>query len=58
MVFVFIWSTIVYDPIACWTWNSNGWSFKLGGLDFAGGTPVHISSAEVIRLEHEYGAHK
>ncbi|KAH9896721.1 ammonium transporter [Cubamyces lactineus] len=44
MVFVFIWTTIVYDPIACWTWNSNGWSYKLGGLDFAGGTPVHISS--------------
>jgi Ammonium Transporter Family len=32
------------DPIACWTWNTNGWSFVLGGLDFAGGTPVHISS--------------
>jgi ammonium transporter, Amt family len=44
LVFTFIWSTIVYDPIACWTWNSNGWSFVLGGLDFAGGTPVHISS--------------
>ncbi|THU79769.1 ammonium transporter [Dendrothele bispora CBS 962.96] len=44
MVFVFIWSTLVYDPIACWTWNSNGWSFSLGGLDFAGGSPVHISS--------------
>ncbi|KAF3760323.1 ammonium transporter [Cryphonectria parasitica EP155] len=44
VVFVFIWSTIVYDPIAYWTWNANGWSFKLGGLDFAGGTPVHISS--------------
>jgi Amt family ammonium transporter len=44
MVFVFVWSTIVYDPIACWTWNSNGWSFIMGGLDFAGGTPVHISS--------------
>jgi Amt family ammonium transporter len=44
MVFVFVWSTIVYDPIANWTWNSNGWSFVLGGLDFAGGTPVHISS--------------
>lgn len=42
--FIFIWSTLVYDFIACWTWNSNGWSFKLGGLDFAGGTPVHISS--------------
>jgi len=44
LVFVFVWSTIVYDPIANWTWNSNGWSFVMGGLDFAGGTPVHISS--------------
>ncbi|KAJ3733424.1 ammonium transporter [Lentinula guzmanii] len=44
IAFVFIWSTLVYDPIACWTWNSNGWSFALGGLDFAGGSPVHISS--------------
>ncbi|KAH7921871.1 ammonium transporter [Leucogyrophana mollusca] len=44
LVFVFVWSTLVYDPIACWTWNSNGWSYMLGGLDFAGGTPVHISS--------------
>jgi Amt family ammonium transporter len=44
LVFVFIWSTIVYNAIACWTWNSNGWSFVMGGLDFAGGTPVHISS--------------
>lgn len=44
LVFVFVWSTLVYDPIACWTWNSNGWSARLGGLDFAGGTPVHISS--------------
>ncbi|KAF8661215.1 hypothetical protein AX16_001495 [Volvariella volvacea WC 439] len=42
--FVFVWTTIVYDPIACWTWNANGWSFVLGGLDFAGGTPVHIAS--------------
>jgi len=44
LVFIFIWSTIVYDPIACWTWNRNGWSDSLGVLDFAGGTPVHISS--------------
>ncbi|KAJ7590799.1 ammonium transporter [Mycena floridula] len=44
MLFVFAWSTLVYDPIANWTWNSNGWSFVMGGLDFAGGTPVHISS--------------
>ncbi|OBT79741.1 hypothetical protein VF21_01381 [Pseudogymnoascus sp. 05NY08] len=44
LVFIFIWSTIIYDPIACWTWNPKGWSFLMGGLDFAGGTPVHISS--------------
>lgn len=44
LAFVFAWSTLVYDPIACWTWNSKGWSYVLGGLDFAGGTPVHISS--------------
>jgi len=44
LVFVFIWATLVYDPIACWTWNLKGWSHKLGVLDFAGGTVVHISS--------------
>jgi len=44
LFFVFVWSTLVYDPIACWTWNSHGWSYVLGGLDFAGGTPVHINS--------------
>ncbi|KAL8405456.1 hypothetical protein RB596_004356 [Gaeumannomyces avenae] len=44
MVFVFVWATIVYDPICYWTWAPNGWSLKMGGLDYAGGTPVHISS--------------
>ncbi|KAI1096177.1 ammonium transporter [Rostrohypoxylon terebratum] len=44
VIFMFIWSTIIYDPIACWTWNPNGWSNQMGGLDFAGGTPVHIAS--------------
>jgi len=44
LVFIFLWATLVYDPLACMTWNANGWSFKRGGLDFAGGTPVHISS--------------
>ena len=44
IVFMFVWTTLIYDPIAAWTWNPNGWVFKLGGLDFAGGTPVHISS--------------
>ncbi|KAJ7071112.1 ammonium transporter [Mycena amicta] len=44
LVFIFAWSTLVYDPIACWTWNPSGWSFVHGSYDFAGGTPVHISS--------------
>ena len=44
LVFMFVWATIIYDPIACWTWNSSGWVYQMGGLDFAGGTPVHISS--------------
>jgi len=44
IIFIFIWATVVYDPIAYWAWNVSGWSNKSGGLDFAGGTPVHISS--------------
>jgi ammonium transporter, Amt family len=44
MIFVFCWATLVYDPIASWTWNSQGWARQMGVLDFAGGTPVHISS--------------
>ncbi|KAJ2771118.1 hypothetical protein IWQ57_002356 [Coemansia nantahalensis] len=44
ILFSFIWSTLVYDPIAYWSWAPSGWLFKLGELDYAGGTPVHISS--------------
>lgn len=44
MVFIFCWATIVYCPIAYWTWNINGWAFKFGVLDYAGGGPVEICS--------------
>lgn len=44
MVFLFIYLTIVYCPIAYWTWGGNGWLFSLGALDFAGGGPVHQNS--------------
>lgn len=44
MVFLFIWLTVVYAPIAYWTWGGNGWLFNLGALDFAGGGPVHENS--------------
>jgi len=43
VVFIFIWSTLVYDPICHWVWGG-GWLGSLGALDFAGGTVVHISS--------------
>ena len=44
MVFLFIWLTVVYCPIAYWTWGGNGWLVSLGALDFAGGGPVHENS--------------
>ncbi|KAJ3012342.1 hypothetical protein HKX48_006328 [Thoreauomyces humboldtii] len=57
MLFIFCWSTIVYNPIAYWTWSARGWlksisclgtlldtPCNIGVLDFAGGGPVHIAS--------------
>jgi Amt family ammonium transporter len=44
IVFALLWSTLVYDPVAHWTWNEGGWLFKLGVLDFAGGTVVHLTA--------------
>lgn len=44
LVFIVLWATFVYDPIAHWVWNPDGWLFKMGAMDFAGGTVVHISS--------------
>ncbi|WP_187344869.1 ammonium transporter [Cystobacter ferrugineus] len=41
VLFTLLWTTLVYDPVAHWTWAEGGWLFKLGVLDFAGGTVVH-----------------
>ena len=43
-IFVLLWTTLVYDPLAHWVWMSDGWLMKKGALDFAGGTVVHLSS--------------
>src|SRR5881394_3631745 len=43
VVFTLLWATFVYDPVAHWVWGG-GWLGKLGALDFAGGTVVHITS--------------
>jgi ammonium transporter, Amt family len=44
VLFTILWSIVVYSPIAHWVWATDGWLFKLGALDFAGGTVVHASS--------------
>ena len=42
VVFMLLWATFVYDPVAHWVWNVNGWLFQKGVMDFAGGTVVHV----------------
>ena len=44
VLFTVLWSVVVYSPIAHWVWSVDGWLFKMGALDFAGGTVVHASS--------------
>lgn len=44
ILFIFIWTTLVYDIITNWVWNPKGWLAVMGVMDYAGGTPVHISS--------------
>jgi Amt family ammonium transporter len=44
LVFLILWATFVYDPLAHWVWGVGGWIKNLGALDFAGGLVVHISS--------------
>ena len=44
LIFVILWSTIVYSPVAHWVWNPAGWIKQLGAIDFAGGTVVHVTA--------------
>jgi Amt family ammonium transporter len=39
-----LWTTIVYLPVCHWVWAADGWLLKLGALDFAGGTVIHLNS--------------
>ncbi len=45
VLFVALWSLVVYAPVAHWVWAPGGWLRNLGVLDFAGGTVVHINAA-------------
>ncbi|CAM4138098.1 ammonium transporter [Bacillus albus] len=44
LIFILLWTTIVYNPVAHWVWGVGGWLRELGALDFAGGNVVHITS--------------
>ena len=44
VIFMVVWGTLVYDPLCHMVWHSEGYLLNRGGLDFAGGTVVHISS--------------
>ncbi len=64
LVFMILWATLVYDPVAHWVWGEGGWLKNLGALDFAGGTVVHINAgiaalaaALVMGPRKGYGGH-
>ena len=44
MIFVALWVTLAYFPVAHWVWAPGGWLFDMGVIDFAGGTAVHINA--------------
>src|SRR5437879_13688406 len=50
LLFLVLWATLVYDPLAHWVWAEGGFLRKLGALDFAGGTVVHLSSGTAARV--------
>jgi len=63
LLFALLWSTFVYNPLAHWVWGVGGWMGRMGALDFAGGTVVHISSgvsalaaALIIGRRLDYGS--
>ncbi len=44
IIFLALFSLLIYAPLAHWTWHPDGFLFKMGVLDFAGGTVVHMSA--------------
>ncbi|HJX23949.1 MAG TPA: ammonium transporter [Candidatus Bathyarchaeia archaeon] len=44
LIFMVLWSTLIYSPISHWVWGEGGWLRTLGAIDFAGGTVVHITA--------------
>jgi Amt family ammonium transporter len=61
LLFIALWSLLVYDPVAHWVWGYGGWLRSLGVLDFAGGIVIHttagtaaLASALVLRPRYDF----
>ena len=44
LIFSLLWAIFIYNPVTHWMWSTDGWLYKLGALDFAGGIVVHINA--------------
>jgi Amt family ammonium transporter len=60
LIFIIVWSSIIYSPIAHWIWGIGGWLHSIGAIDFAGGAVVHeaagltaLAAALVIGKRHD-----
>ena len=44
LIFIILWTTLIYSPVANWVWGQTGWLHSLGVIDFAGGLVVHLAA--------------
>lgn len=44
LIFIVLWSTLIYSPVCHWVWGDGGWLHSLGVVDFAGGLVVHMTA--------------
>jgi Amt family ammonium transporter len=65
LIFVVLWSTLIYSPVAHWVWGAGGWLRTLGAIDFAGGTVVHVTAgltalaaSLVVGKRKDFGLHE
>src|ERR1041385_2819385 len=57
VLFISLWSIVVYAPIAHWVWGG-GWLSKMGALDFAGGTVVHVNAGVAALVAASVGGNR
>ena len=53
-IFIALWSLLVYNPLCHWVWAEDGFLFKKGAIDFAGGTVIHISAGSAALVAALY----